>query len=157
MKTLLGTLALGALLAISSIATAADAPDPIVGIWKLDTARSTRNRLMFKSEKRTYVAVPGGIALTWERVTADGGMSTVKTTYKYDGTYYPVTGATDFDSISGTRVDANTVETKQKRMGKEVGTTRRTVSADGKTLTLNSLFTTPDGQQFSAVMVYDRQ
>jgi hypothetical protein len=157
MKTLLGTLALGALLAISSFAIAADAPDPVIGTWKLDTARSTRSNSMYKSETRIYTAVPDGIALTWERVSADGKTSVVKVTYKYDGKDYPVTGSPDFDAISGQHVDAHTVESIQKRMGKKVGTTRRTVSEDGKTLTLNVRFIMPDGKESGAVMVNDRQ
>ena len=157
MKTLLRNLALGALLATTSFAMAADTPDPVVGIWKLNTSKSTRNNLMFKSESRTYVAAEGGVALTWERVTADGKTSTVKSTYKYDGKDYPVTGSPDFDTISATRIDAHTIDSTQKRMGKDVGTTRRTISEDGKTLKLNQRFTTADGQQSSSVMVYDRQ
>ena len=157
MKTLLGTLALGALLALSSVAIAADTPDPVVGTWKLDTAKSTSNTLMPKSETRTYAASPGGVAVTWTRVGADGKESTVKTTFKYDGKDYPVTGSPDFDALNGKRVDANTIETTQKRMGKDVGTTRRALSADGKTLTLDSKMTSAKGEDMKMTMVYDRQ
>ena len=157
MKTLLGTLALGALLAISSVAIAADTPDPVVGTWKLNTAKSTSNVPMPKSETRTYAASPGGVAVSWTRVGADGKESNVKTTFKYDGKDYPVTGSHDFDALSAKRIDANTIESKQKRMGKEVGTTTRTVSADGKTLTLVSKLTTADGTAANTTMVYDRQ
>jgi hypothetical protein len=157
MKTLLGTLALGALLAISSFAIAADAPDPVIGTWKLNTAKSTRSNSMYKSETRTYAAAADGVAVTWDRVGADGKTDTVKATFKYDDKDYPVTGSSDFDTISGHRVDARTVETIQKRMGKKVGTTRRTLSEDGKTMTVNQRFTTADGKESGAVFVYDRQ
>jgi len=157
MKTLLGTLALGALLALSSVAIAADAPESVVGTWKLNTAKSTGNVPMPKSETRTYAAAPGGVALTWTRVGADGKESTVKTTFKYDGKDYPVTGSPDFDALSAKRIDANTIESVQKRSGKEVGTTKRAVSADGKTLTLTSKITTADGKDATTTMVYDRQ
>jgi hypothetical protein len=157
MKTLLGTLALGALLALSSVAIAADAPESVVGSWKLNTAKSTGNIPMPKSETRTYAAAPDGVALTWTRVGADGKESTVKTTFKYDGKDYPVTGSPDFDALNAKRVDANTIESVQKRNGKDVGTTKRAVSADGKTLTLTSKFTTADGKDAMTMMVYDRQ
>jgi hypothetical protein len=157
MKTLLGTLALGALLAISSVVIAADTPDPVVGTWKLNAAKSTGSTAMPKSETRTYKASGDGVALTWERVGADGKKSSVKTTFKYDGKDYPVTGSPDFDALSAKRIDANTIDSTQKRMGKEVGTTRRTVSADGKTLTLVSKLTTAKGEEVSMNMVYDRQ
>ena len=157
MKTLIGTLALGALLALSSVAIAADAPDSVVGTWQLNTAKSTGSAPMPKSETRVYAASPGGVALTWKRVSADGKDSTVKTTFKYDGKDYPVAGSPDFDALNAKRIDANTVESTQKRMGKEVGTTERTLSADGKTLTLNSKLTTPKGDVVTTVYVYDRQ
>lgn len=157
MKTLLGTLALGALLAISSVVIAADTPDPVIGTWTLNIAKSTANIAMPKSETRTYAASGDGIALTWERVGADGKTSSVKTTFKYDGKDYPVTGSTDFDALNAKRIDASTIESTQKRMGKDVGTTRRSVSADGKALTLVSKLTTAKGQEVSTTMVYDRQ
>lgn len=157
MKTLIGTLALGALLALSSVAIAADASDSVVGTWQLNTAKSTGNAPMPKSETRMYTAAPGGVALTWKRVGADGKDSTVKTTFKYDGKDYPVTGSPDFDALNAKRVDANTVESTQKRMGKSVGTTKRTVSADGKTLTLDSKLKTAKGDDVTTTYVYDRQ
>jgi hypothetical protein len=156
MKPVLGTLALGALLAISSAVIAADAPDPVIGIWKLNTAKSTSATLP-KSETRTYAASAGGIVLTWKRVGADGEESSVETSYKYDGKDYPVTGSPDFDALSVKRVDANTVDSTQKRMGKAVGTTKRTVSKDGKTLTLVSKLTNAKGEVVNTTLVYDRQ
>ena len=157
MRTLLGILALGALFALSSVAIAAGPPDPVIGIWKLNAAKSTANKPVPKSETRTYVASGDGVALTWERVSADGKTSTVKTTFNYDGKDYPVTGSPDFDTISAKRIDANTIQTTEKLMGKPVGTTRRAVSADGKTLTLHQRRTTANGQEVSTLMVYDRE
>jgi hypothetical protein len=156
MKPLLGTLALGALLAISSAVIAADAPDPVIGTWKLNTAKSTGTPLP-KSETRTYAASAAGLVLTWKRVGADGKETSVETTYKYDGKDYPVTGSPDFDTVSVKRVDANTVDSTQKRMGKAVGTTTRSVSKDGKTLTLVSKLTNAKGEVTNTTLVYDRQ
>jgi hypothetical protein len=157
MKTLLGTLALCALITLSSVAIAADTPDAVVGTWKLNTAKSTGNVPMPKSETRIYTAAPGGVTVTWTRVAADGKESNVKSTFKYDGKDYPVHGSPDFDVLSAKQIDANTVESTQKRMGKQVGTTTRTRSADGKTLTLTSKLTTASGTQADTTMVYDRQ
>jgi hypothetical protein len=156
MKPVLGTLALGALLAITSAVIAADAPDPVIGTWKLNTAKSTGATLP-KSETRTYAASADGIALTYKRVGADGKESSVETTFKYDGKDYPVTGSADFDALSAKRVDANTIDSTQKRMGKPVGTTKRTVSKDGKTLTLVSKLTNAKGEVVNTTLVYDRQ
>jgi hypothetical protein len=157
MKSILGTLALCMLFTISSIAFAADAADPVVGTWKLNTTKSSGSVPTPKSETRTYAAAPDGVALTWTRVAADGKESVVKTTFKYDGKDYPVTGSPDFDALSAKKIDANTIESKQSRKGKPIGTTTRTVSADGKTLTLVSKLTTANGTLADTNWVYDRQ
>lgn len=157
MKSLIRTLFLLGLSSMLTVAIAADAPDPVVGTWKFNAAKSTGNRLVPKSETRTYVADGDGVALTWERVAADGKTSTVKATFHYDGKEYPVTGSPDFDTISAKRIDAHTIETKEKHAGKDVGSTRRAISADGKTLTLHQRRITTTGQEVSSLLVYDRQ
>jgi len=157
MKTLLGTLALGALLAISSVAIAAGAPDPVTGNWILNTSKSSGTGPMPKSETRTYAPTENGVLLEWTRVGADGKTSNVKTTFGYDGKDYQITGSDDFDALNAKRIDANTIESTQKKAGKVVGTTKRTVSADGKTLTLESKMTTADGKTVNMTMVYDKK
>jgi hypothetical protein len=52
-----------------------------------------------------------------------------------NGKDFPVTGAPDYDSLSAKRVDSNTTGFTLKKGGKETGTTSRTVSKDGRTLT----------------------
>ena len=157
MKAFLGILTLGALLALSStVCIAADAPGPEIGTWKLNTSKSTGN--VPKSETRTYTAAPdGGVALSWKRVTADGKEIAVQSTFKYDGKDYPATGSPDFDTLSVKRSDAYTTNGTQKRMGKVVGTSKRTISQDGKTLTLVSKQTSDKGAEMTTTLVYDRQ
>lgn len=157
MKALTRALFVVVLIAVSAVAIAGDAADPVVGTWTFNAAKSTGNRLVPRSETRTYVAAGNGVALTWERVAEDGKTRTVRTTFYYDGKEYPVAGSPDFDTISAKRIDANTIETKERQAGKDVGSTRRTVSADGKTLTLHQRRITADGQEVSSLLVYDRQ
>jgi hypothetical protein len=68
-----------------------------------------------------------------------------------------MTGSPDFDAISAKRVDANTIDSTLKRMGKAVGTTKRTVSKDGKTLTFVTKLTNAQGEVMNTTLVYDRQ
>jgi hypothetical protein len=49
------------------------------------------------------------------------------------------------------------VKSTQKKGGKVIGATTRTVSKDGKVLTLTSKGTSPSGVPYDNVMVYDRQ
>jgi hypothetical protein len=155
MRPVLSIFAFGALLAISAAVRAADAPGLEIGAWKLNTAKSTGN--VPKSETRTYAASADGIVLDYHRVGADGKESSVHATVKYDGKDYPATGSPDFDALSVKRVGVNTVEGTQKRMGKVVGTSTRTVSKDGKTLTLISRRANDKGEMTTTTLVYDRQ
>jgi len=156
MRSMLATLTLGAALAlVSTVSTAADAPDPVIGTWKLNAAKSS-GPLVAKSDTRTYSASADGVTMVWKRAGADGKESTVQGTFKYDGKDYPISGSPDFDALSLKRLDANTTESVQKRMGKAVGHTKRTVSSDGKTLTLTSQITNAKGEKIESTLVYDR-
>lgn len=55
------------------------------------------------------------------------------------------------------RLDAWTVRSEEKRYGKTVGLAVRTVSPDGKVLTITDQGVNRKGQAFSQVLVFDRQ
>jgi hypothetical protein len=59
--------------------------------------------------------------------------------------------------VSAKRIAANTVEITQKLGGKVVGKTMRTISRDGKTLTLVIRSTNAKGQVVSSTLVFDRK
>ena len=139
------------------IATAAT-PDPVVGTWKLDVSKSTFTAgPAIKSQTRTYSQTGKTITLVMKSVSADGKKSTTHTTYHFNGKDFPVTGNADYDHLSGKQVDANTAEFSLKKDGKEVGTTSRTVSSDGKTLTSKIKITTAAGEKTESVLVFDKQ
>ena len=156
MRTSLVTLLLGALLSVSSIAFAERGPDPVLGSWTLNVAKSTGAALP-RSDTRTYAPVENGIKFSMKRVTAEGREMSAETTYKYDAKDYPLTGSPDYDTVSAKRVATNTVELTQKKSGKVVGTTTRTVSKDGKTLTLVTRSTNAKGEVVSSTLVFDRK
>lgn len=157
MKSVLSTLALGALLVMSYAAFAADAPqDPVVGTWKLNTAKSSGANVP-KSETRTYTDSGAGLTIHYQRVMADGKAISVQVTYKTDAKDYPVTGSPAYDSVSARRIASNTVEITQKLKGKVVGNTMRSLSRDGKTLTLSGRATDAKGQMTTTTLVFDRQ
>jgi hypothetical protein len=154
------TLIIGTLLAVGAgtVASAADAPDPIVGTWKLNVDKSKYDPGPGpKSQTRTYAQTADGIALTFKGVSSDGTPMTGESTFKYDGKDYPITGSPDYDTLTLKRVNANTVKSSQKLAGKVVGTTVRTVSADGKTMTLTSKGTDSKGVKFNNKGVFDKQ
>lgn len=159
MKTLFtcAVLTILASLGSMSIATAADA-DPVVGTWQMDASKSTfKTGPAIKSQTRTYSQSGNSITLEMKTVTADGKESTTHTTYQLDGKSYPVTGTSDYDSLTGKKVDANTAEFTLMKGGKTVGTTSRTVSKDGKTLTTQTKITAAGGQKAEYVAVFAKQ
>ena len=157
MKTSLGTLILGALVMVSATVFAArGASDPVIGTWTLNVTKST-GAAVPRSDTRTYAAAEGGVKFSMKRVSADGKQISAQTTYKYDGKDYPITGTSGYDTVSAKRVDSHTVEITQKAAGKVAGTVTRTVSPDGKTLTLVSRSTNAQGEAVSSTLVFDRQ
>jgi len=68
-----------------------------------------------------------------------------------------VTGTPDYDSLSAKRIDSNTAEFVLKKDGKEIGTTSRAVSKDGKTLTTKTDVTTATGGKSENIMVFDKK
>ena len=159
MTAILKTAFVALLLAVGSTAVvAAPAADPVIGSWQLNVAKSKFSPGPApKSDTRTYAASDQGITMTWKSVGADGKEIVAKSTFKADGKDYPATGAPNFDSLSLKQVDDHTVQSTQKKAGKVVGTTTRTISKDGKVLTLSSKGTSPTGAPYDNVMVYDKQ
>ncbi len=161
MKKFLSSIFLGVLLLIGNavVAMGSDA-DPVVGTWKLNLAKSTFGGVpAYKSQIRMYSRSRSSedITLKMTTVSSEGKETTTQATYKLNGKDYPSMGNSDFDSLSGMQIDTKTVEFTLKRTGKPVGTIRRTVSEDGKTLTINFVLTNAKGVQTSALTVFDKQ
>ena len=150
----------GMLLSIGSVAmvSAAAAADPTDGTWTLNIAKSKFSPGPApQSHTRTYATTAQGVALSYTVVAADGSKSSGHSNYKYDGKDYPITGSPDFDTLAVTRIDAYTTTSVQKKNGKSIGTTTRTISKDGKVLTLTSKGTSAAGAAFNNVLVFDKQ
>jgi opacity protein-like surface antigen len=157
---LLKAVLIGAIIAggLGSVATAADAPDPVLGTWKLDTAKSKFTPGPApKSQTRTYAETAQGTAMTFTGVAANGSAMSGQSTFKYDGKDYKITGSADYDTLSLKRLNGSTVRADLKKGGKVVGTTIRTLSGHGKVLTLASRGTGATGAAFDNVMVFDKQ
>jgi hypothetical protein len=132
---------------------AAATPDPVIGSWELNIAKSKfTSGPVLKSQSRTYSQSGDSIAVVIKSVGSDGKETTMQTTYKLDGKDYPVTGAPGWDTISGKQVDSNTAEFTVKKGGKVIGKVSRTVSKDGKMLTSRQNTTTAKGK-----LVLDRK
>jgi hypothetical protein len=141
-----------------SAAQATSSDDPILGTWQLNVARSHFTPGPgWRSQRRVYQATPEGVAVAWTGVDAKGETMRVSYTYAYDGRDYPMLGSASYDTLNAVRIDERTVRSEEKRDGKTVGIAVRTVSPDGKVLTITDEGTNRKGQRFSQLLLFDRQ
>ena len=71
---------------------------------------------------------------------------------------FPVTGNNpNADVVAVTRIDANTLQTVNKKGGKVTTTQRNVVGADGKTRTVTTTGTDAQGQTVNNVTVFEKQ
>jgi hypothetical protein len=157
---LLRMLVMGTVLAAggASVALADAAADPAVGTWTLNLDKSKFSGTPApKSQTRSYEQTADGLHMTYTGAAADGSAISGESTYKYDGKDYPITGSPDFDTLAVTRVSSHEVKGKQKKAGKLVGTTTRTISKDGKTMTLAGRLKNAKGDTVENTMVFDKQ
>ena len=100
-----------------------------------------------------------GLGLKFSGIVIDSQGKPVRSrfTAKYDGKDYPVTGNPDADTIAVTRTGPYSGRSTLKKDGKVVQQTIRTVSKDGKTLTLANRGTNSKGAKIDQDLVFDKQ
>ena len=148
---------IAAAVASAGAIAAAQTADPIIGTWKLNVAKSKYDPGPApKSATATFTVAGTGVKFVLDGVTGTGEKAQWGYTANEDGKDYPMTGNPDADTISLKRIDARTVETTNKKAGKVTTTNRRTVSADGKTLTVTTTGTTAAGVKVNNVQVFER-
>jgi hypothetical protein len=159
MKRTVRSFILGALLAAFAVVGFTDeAKNPLLGTWLLDRAHSTFIPAPGpKGQMRTYELAAGdGEKLTARGIDTEGRPTLVQYTARYDGKDYSITGSAGGELISLTKVDRFTTRSTQKRSGKAAIVSTRTVSKDGKTLTVTTKGTTAEGAVIDSVMIFAR-
>ena len=156
-QVIFATLMAGSLLWVHP--TSVQAADPLVGTWKLDTAKSKFSPGPApKTITVIFEAAGDGVKVTADSVGADDKATHTTYTGNYDGKDYPITGTdTGADTVSLKRIDASTTQRIDKKGGKVVMTFTRKVSADGKTLTVTVKGTNAKGQPVDNVVVFAKQ
>jgi hypothetical protein len=74
-----------------------------------------------------------------------------------DGKFYPVTGSDLYDEISIKKIDDQNTEASMKRAGKAAVNAKRSISKDGKVMTITITGTNAKGEKINNVIVYDKQ
>lgn len=143
--------------AAMTLETSAQAADPFMGMWKLNLAKSTFSPGPApKSGSVTFSAAGTGFKAVIQGAGAKDEKVQWEYTGNYDGKDVPLKGNPDGDTISVRRVNANTVETTIKRAGKPTVINIRSLSADGKVMTVITKGTNAQGQTVNHVQVFEK-
>lgn len=157
MRVRSSALTLGVILVATVAVVSAQNPNPRVGTWHLNVAKSTYSPGPApKSQVLTIEAVGQGEKVTSESVFATGAKTVSVYTANYDGKPYPITGSETADTVMLKRVDANTSERTDSKGGKAVQTLVRVVSKDGKTMTVTVKGSNAQGQAVNNVVVFEK-
>jgi hypothetical protein len=138
--------------------TNAQAPKELEGTWKLNAAKSKFSPgPPPKTMSVTYSAVgTDGMKIVVDATPATGPAQHWEMTAHYDGKDYPVKGNPNADTISAKLIDKLTGESTFKKGGKITATNTRTITGDGKTLTITSKGVTEDGKPRNDVQVFEK-
>jgi hypothetical protein len=135
----------------------AQAPKGLIGTWKLDAAKSKFSPGPApKSMTVVYSAAGDSMKIVADVVPADGPAQHWEMTAAYDGKEYPVTGNPNADVIVLKKIDDTHGESTFKKGGKVTSVNSRTLSADGKMLTIVSKGTTTDGKPRMDTQVFSK-
>lgn len=118
----------------------AAADNPFLGVWELNPAKSR-----MRGTTTTFEQTPSGdIRSTDEQLSY---------TFKTDGREYDAPGG---GKITWTQSDDKTWTSITKQDGNTIVTSTRTISPDGKTMTVVSKGTEPSGEAFEDTTVFER-
>jgi hypothetical protein len=149
-----------ALLAFAGSSTLRAQSNPLVGTWKLNTAKSKYEPGPTpKSLTRTVEAEGDGVKYSFEGVSTDGKPFAYGFSVQFDGKDNAGSGSMPegADTISAKRTDSHHYVATLKKGGKVVGTAKVAVSKDGKVTTVDSTGTTAAGVKEHDLQVYDKQ
>ena len=149
------TIALAISLVVVSVAMGFQ-NNPHMGTWKLNEAKS---KFAGKARNHTVVYEAAGdqIKVTVDGVDENGGAVHSEWTGKFDGKDYPVTGDATSDTRSYRMIGKNTLSLTGKKGGKVTLTGRIVISRNGKSRTVTTTSTSPEGKKTTNVAVYDKQ
>ena len=154
MKAKMSLLTLALCFAARTLCFASDAQ---MGTWKLNEAKSKLGPGAPKNSIVVYEAAGDDVNVTIDGTDKDGNPTHTKWTGKFDGKDYPVTGDSNSDTRSVTKIDDHTYGFNVKK-GRKVTTSGRIVVApDGKSRTVTTTGTDANGKKVTSTAVYDKQ
>jgi hypothetical protein len=145
--------------ALSVMAAAASfGASPHMGTWKLNEAKSKLAPGMGKNHTVTYEEQKGDkVKITVDGTDKDGKAVHSVWVGKFDGKAYKTKGNNTWDMAAYKMVNDRTNEITTMKGGKPAWSGKITVSADGKSRTVNISGTDKDGKKWKSKAVYDKQ
>jgi hypothetical protein len=131
--------------------------DRFIGTWVLDPRKSNDGLNVPLSMVIVMTAVEGGVHYRSETTYAKQGVRVAEYTARYDGGVSIVTGLSGvLAPVSLRRLNANLVQASYFSGMQVVGTSRRQLSTDGRTMTVTTTYRVPQGRRVRAVAVFRR-
>ena len=133
----------------------------LVGTWKLNVEKSKFDPGPGPKSLTRKVEALGsdGVKYTFEGVAADGKPLSYGFSVHFDGKDNPISGSipNGADTISAKMTGSHHFVAILKKGGKEIGTSKVSVSEDGKTTTVEVTGTNAAGAKTHDVQVFDKQ
>ena len=153
--TIKRVLSIAAFLAIAVGTAVAQGPEPLLGTWKLNPAKS---KAPYTSGTTVFEGTADTLKGTVDLVGTDGTKFHWTFVANYDGKDHPAKGSSPFgDTLAITRVDKNTFRIVSKLAGKQTIVQTIVVAADGKTRTTTAKGTDGKGQAVDSMSFYEKQ
>jgi len=109
----------------------------VVGAWQLDLAQSHyQPGPAPRQETRTYEPGHEGLHATILTTDPQGQTHSIEYVASYNDVVAVVTGSNEVDAIKLRKIDDRTAEATLSYMGNVVGTARRVIAPDGRTMTI---------------------
>jgi len=131
--------------------------NPHMGTWKLNEAKSKLAPGMGKNITVSYAEMKDKMKVTVDGADKDGKPTHAVWEGAADGKAYKTKGNLAWDAAIYKVVNDHTYEITTMKDGKVFSNGKSTVSADGKTRTVDTTGTTADGKKFNNKAVYDKQ
>jgi hypothetical protein len=130
---------------------------PGLGTWVMDASKSTYSPGPApRSQTVKYEAAANGVKRTIDAVDAKGQKTHTEVTL-IEGNEVPVPNAPQPTTLTWRRIDDHTTEIVNRVNGKVTVTTRRVISADGRTATVTQIGTNAQGQKVNNTIVQTKQ
>ncbi len=127
------------------------------GTWRFIPAESTYESAPApKESKRQWIPDGDGVKFLHDGINADGKPFHTEFRSAYDGKPVPFVGGTLYDAVALFSKGPRKVEQVFTLKGKVTVKAIRTISKDGKKMTIDSRGSRADGTKFKNILVYER-